>query len=358
MDEKVIPVVIPSYEPDGRLVELIEKLVDSKIRPIVIVNDGSGAEYNHFFEQSMKILGENGVLLLHDINEGKGKALKDAFQYIIQNYPDAIGCVTADSDGQHTPECILKCISTLREYPKALVLGSRDFDKENVPWKSEFGNKLTRHIIRFLCGIKISDTQTGLRGIPYDFMRYLINVPGERFEFETQMLVESKNRVDIYEIPIETVYDSKENHSTHFHPVKDSIRIYKIFGKIFGKFLLSSLSSSIVDLALFSLFCSLLKGNINSAAYATVATILARVISAVYNYLINYKFVFRSEAKHKRSAVRYTCLAIVQMLCSAGMVTLLVSAFPRVPEVYLKIPVDVFLFFCSYYIQHEIVYRK
>lgn len=357
MNENIIPVVIPSYEPDDRLVKLIKKLVDNNISPIIIVNDGSDTIYNKFFDQSMNIINGNGALLTHDINKGKGRALKDAFQFIINNYPNAIGCITADSDGQHTPECILKCMDALRKHPKDLVLGARDFDKENVPWKSEFGNKLTRHIIRFLCGIKITDTQTGLRGIPYDFMKYLMDVPGERFEFETQMLVESKNRVAIYEVPIETVYDSKENHTTHFHPVKDSIRIYKIFGKIFGKFLISSLSSSILDLTLFTFFCWLLKKNISSVAYVTLATILARIISAVYNYLINYKFVFNSEAKHKKSAFRYLCLAAVQMLCSAGIVTFLISVFSKVPEVYLKIPVDVFLFFCSYYIQHEFVYN-
>ena len=354
-----IPIIIPTYEPDQRLIDLLTELMDKNIGPVIIVNDGSGHEYNGYFEKAEELIAPlNGMILKHDINKGKGRALKDAFLFLLNNYPDLIGCVTADSDGQHTPECIEKVQRELMEHPYDLILGVRDFDDPEVPSKSRMGNKLTRKVLRFLCGVKVSDTQTGLRGISREFMKGLVEIPGERFEFETRMLVDSKDNVRIREVEIETVYDSKENHSTHFNPVKDSIRIYKIFGGIFLKFLLSSLSSCAIDLGLFYLLCKALKSGSNGVIYVLYATIGARVVSATYNFLVNYILVFKSKEGHVKSAIKYIILAVAQMMLSAGLVTLFAGIFPNAQELFIKIPVDVLLFFCSYYLQHEYVYRN
>ena len=354
-----IPVIIPSYEPDQRLIELLQKLQNRNIGPVIIVNDGSGPEYDEYFAKAEKLIAPlNGMILKHDINKGKGRALKDAFLFLLDNEPELIGCVTADSDGQHTPECIDKVRNELLDHPADLILGVRDFDDPGVPKNSRIGNKLTRNVLKFLCGVKVSDTQTGLRGIPKDFMAELLNTAGERFEFETRMLVESKDRIKIREVEIETVYDSRENHSTHFNPVKDSIKIYKIFGGIFLKFLLSSLSSCLIDLGLFYILCKTLKNGFDSAIYVMYATIGARVVSATYNFLINYILVFKSKEGHVKSAIKYFVLALVQMTISAGTVTLFASMLPDAEELFIKIPVDVLLFFCSYYLQHEYVYRN
>lgn len=252
-----IPVVIPAYEPDGKLLDLCRSLVESGIGDIVVVDDGSGKEYQPVF----KAVQEEccGVVLRHAANMGKGRALKDAFNFLLNEREDLVGCVTADSDGQHTVKDILKCMEALEQDHNCFILGCRDFDQPDVPFKSRFGNKLTQKVCKGLCGIAVSDTQTGLRAIPKEFMEYLLNTSGERFEFETNMLVESRGRFGIVEVMVETVYDSKTEHKTHFDPVRDSIRIYKIFGGIFFKFLVSSFSSSILDILLFLLFCPLLQ---------------------------------------------------------------------------------------------------
>jgi putative flippase GtrA len=186
-------------------------------------------------------------------------------------------------------------------------------------------------------------------------MKHLLNVPGDRFEFETRMLIECRDRVDILEIPIETVYDSKENHRTHFDPIKDSIRIYKIFGVMFLKYVFSSLSSCVIDLVLFAFFCKLLRGG-GGSWYVMAATVAARVISAVYNYLINYRFVFRSNKSYSGSAMRYAMLAIIQMCASALLVTGGVMLFRGVSETLIKVVVDGCLFFISYYVQRKVVF--
>lgn len=170
------------------------------------------------------------------------------------------------------------------------------------------------------------------------------------------MLVESRGRVKIEEVRIETVYDSKTEHKTHFDPVKDSIRIYKIFGSIFFKFMLSSFSSSILDILLFSFFCPVFKAVI-PLWYAAAATVLARVVSALYNYLLNYKLVFKSSEKHSQSAVKYFALALVQMCMSALLVTAGISIFSIFEEITVKIAVDIVLFFISYKIQNSYIFK-
>ncbi|MBO5057590.1 MAG: bifunctional glycosyltransferase family 2/GtrA family protein [Lachnospiraceae bacterium] len=350
MDAKEVPVIIPSYEPDEKLIKLLGDLRDEGFKHLLLVDDGSGEAYRHFFEQAKSDF--DCDVMHHAVNLGKGRALKTAFNYVLQKFPDAPGCITADSDGQHSPECILACAEALLEHPDALIMGCRCFDKENVPARSEFGNKCTRVVMKYLAGVSVSDTQTGLRGIPAFFMKELLSVKGERFEFETNMLIETKaDKIPIIEVPIQTIY-IEENKTSHFNPIKDSIKIYMIF----GKFLFSSLSSSVVDLVLFSMFCYLLKGRQwGSITYLTAATVFARVLSAIYNYSLNYKVVFQSKSSLPSTMARYFLLAVVQMSLSAFLVNKLYPLFGGA-EVLVKIPVDVLLFFISFFIQREFVY--
>lgn len=352
MDYKQIPVIIPSLEPDEKLPRLLEQLHEAGIQNIVLVDDGSGPAYAHFFEEAQKRWG--CPVLRHAVNLGKGRALKTAFNYCLNTWPDAPGCVTADSDGQHTPACILKVMKALTDRPDALILGCRNFDEKDVPLRSSFGNKCTRAVFKVLVGLSIIDTQTGLRAIPTAFMKTLMHTGGERFEFESNMLIDTKEaEVPIVEVPIETVY-IEENKTSHFNPLRDSARIYAVF----GKFLFSSLSSSVVDLVLFSLFCIALAPVVSGALYITLATVCARVISAIYNYLLNYKIVFKSRENHGMAAGKYFLLAVIQMACSAGLVSLLYALTGGFSALVIKICVDVFLFFISFQIQREFVYKK
>jgi glycosyltransferase involved in cell wall biosynthesis len=236
----VIAFVIPSYEPNERLLEVIKALnllLESKqgfpceeIEPrIIVVDDGSSDEHQHIFTAASQLA--NCVLLRHATNQGKGRALKTAISYCLTSFDDLRGMITLDSDGQHLPSDVIKCAKALLEAPDTLILGVRDFDGQNVPAKSRMGNKLTRNVFAYLCGVRVSDTQTGLRGIPTAFLPSLLNVSGERFEYETNMLVESKKKnIAIKEVVIETVY-IEGNKSTHFNPLRDSFLIYAIFLK-------------------------------------------------------------------------------------------------------------------------------
>ena len=357
-NKSLIPIVIPSYEPDDRLIALLEDLENKNMGPVIIVNDGSSEEYDPIFEKAEGLITKRGgKFISYRPNRGKGRALKTAFSYISENMPDALGCVTADSDGQHTPECITKIIDTLKTNPNNLILGVRKFEKKDIPWKSWFGNTVTISVFSYVAGMRVSDTQSGLRGIPFAFMKELIDCKGERFEYEMQMLLECAGRYDLTEIPIQTIYDSKESHQTHFKPIRDSLRIYKILGKKFIKFIFASLSSFVIDIILFHLLVLLLKDSF-PALYITIATVGARIISAVYNYLINYKFVFKSRASKTTSLAKYALLAVIQMGLSAGIVSLFVHLFPGCIETVVKAIVDTILFLLSYAVQQRFVFSS
>lgn len=348
---KRVPIVIPSYEPDEKLITLLTDLKKSGFTDVIIVDDGS--EEKQYQEIFAKAQAMEYTVLHHAVNLGKGRALKTAFNHCIYYYPEAVGCVTIDSDGQHTAADMTACMEALLQNPQSLILGVRNFNEEGVPLRSSFGNKITRRVMRVLTGLSISDTQTGLRAIPLSFMKELLEEKGERFEFETNMLLATKeNGRPIIEVPIQTIY-LEENKTSHFHPIRDSIKIYAIF----FKFIISSMSSSIVDLVLFTLFLTLLEErSFGTVSYIMMATVLARVLSAVYNFTINYRVVFKSHDNAGRAVIKYACLAVCIMLTS-GFLVERVYAFTAIPEVLIKIPVDVVLFLVSFWVQREFVYK-
>jgi putative flippase GtrA len=184
-------------------------------------------------------------------------------------------------------------------------------------------------------------------------MKYLLTEDGERFEFETNMLIATKDQgVPIIEVPISTIY-LEENKSSHFNPIVDSIRIYAIF----LKFLFSSLSSSVVDMVMFSIFCAIFRNVPIAIGYIMLSTILARVISAIYNFAINYGIVFKGKGNKFKAAVKYFVLAVCIMLLSGFFVTIGHGLFGDVPEIVVKVPVDCVLFLLSFIVQREIVYK-
>ena len=349
MTDKIL-IVIPSLEPDEKLVELTGELKREGFSHILIVNDGSGPAYDDIFARA--VAEGDCRLLTHSVNQGKGRAMKTAFNEFLLHPDGCEGVVTVDSDGQHRPADIRKCCEALLAHPDSLILGSRNFDEKGVPLKSSFGNKLTRKIFGFLSGIHIRDTQTGLRGFSPALVRRFLSTPGERFEYEMNMLMDCREyNIPVLEVPIQTVY-LEGNASTHFHPVRDSIRIYAIF----GKFLATSLSSSVLDIVLFTVFSGILQW-LHLGHVILAATVGARVVSSIYNFLMNKGVVFRCEGKIQTTFFKYYALCIVQMLCSAGLVALFVKLL-GIHATIVKIVVDTLLFLVSFRIQKEWVFKK
>lgn len=349
-----VPVIIPTYDPSERILEVTAALAAAGFRDIIIVNDGSRAECGAIFAKLEEM--PRCTVLRHEVNRGKGRGLKTAFSYVLEHFPDCDGVVTTDDDGQHAPEDILRCARKMSECGRA-VLGARDFTGSDVPPKSRFGNNATRIVFRLLCGIKISDTQTGLRALPRDYLPPLVQLGGERFEYETNMLLEMKRlTLPFDELPIKTIYNDR-NKGTHFHPFRDSIKIYAV---IF-RFMLSSGLCSLIDLGIFTLINMLtapLFGG-NESLRILVATAAARLISSLVNFTLNRRRVFRSGKNVKRSAARYYILCAAQLIVSALCVrglSALFGAGAGILQTVIKIVTDTVLFFISFGIQRDWVY--
>ena len=340
--------VVPSYKPDEKLSGVLSGLRQAGFERVILVDDGSGKDYEAFFRQAEEQSG--CVLLRHEQNGGKGKALKTAFAWFLEHCEEDVGVVTVDGDGQHDPQDAVRCAQALEKAPESLVLGVRRFDGKDVPFRSAFGNKATAWCFRFLCGVRVSDTQTGLRAMGKDFLRALLDVPGDRYEYETNMLLAtSKLRVPIVEVPIRTVY-LDQNATSHFNPLKDSLAIYR---QIF-RFLSVSLGSTVLDVALFTLLDWLL-GGVGPELRLLGATVIARVVSSLCNFAGNRTLVFASRERPGPAMVRYYTLCVIQTAASYGGVYLL-SAVLFLPSVAAKIITDTLLFFISFQIQRQWVF--
>lgn len=370
MKEEHFPVVcvIPSLNPDAKLVQTAEGILRAGISDLLIVDDGSRPECQTFFSQAEALPG--CIVLHHEQNRGKGRALKTAFAYYLEHYDTNYfqGVVTADADGQHLPEDIAKTARAIcpfeglsadadSRHENILAQGARDFDAEDVPPKSRFGNKLTMIIFYALYQKKLHDIMTGLRGIPNDFLKTCLETKGERFEYEVRFLIAAaqENRT-IIEVPIQTVYFDG-NRETHFDPIRDSIRVYKILLDGFFKFAAASLLCVIVDQGLFALLTKLVLRSLSGAVSIPLATAAARMVSSFLNYTVNRSVVFEAGKTSRRTLIRYYILCVLQMAMSAACVTVF-HLITHVDPSILKILTDTLLFLVSYQIQRRWVFKK
>ncbi len=358
-DLSKISVVLPSLDPDEKLIAVVDGLLEYGFSDIILVNDGSKQENLHYF-YDLAARHPAIHLLHHEVNKGKGAALKNAFRYFLENRPDGFGVVTVDGDNQHHPEDTRNCCMHMLETGRT-VLGCRDFTMDHVPARSRFGNQTTSAIFKIFVGMTISDTQTGLRAIPRNVLEELVEVYGDRFEYETNMLLAFKTKgIDFDEVKIRTVY-IEENKSSHFRVIHDSWRIYKLILAHFFRYTLSSLISAVVDTGAFSLLSWALQGMLKGFALTAAAGVSARVISSLLNFFMNQKLVFKTNVDTKRAMLRYYCLALPQMAAQV-LLTQGVYALFGIPDdanflrTALYAVVMTVLYFMSYMIQQRWVF--
>ena len=348
---KNVTVVIPSLNPDEKLSGVVQDLLTLGFDDIVLINDGSCAEYVPNFPTGIP----ECTLLTHEVNRGKGAAMKTAFRYLLERERKTAGVITVDGDGQHKASDVLACAQKMID-TRSVVLGVRDFDLPDVPTRSRLGNKITSTVFRLFCGIKISDTQTGLRAIPYEYLPQMLEVSGDRYEYETNMLLQmNAYRIPSCEVPIETVY-IEENQTSHFRPVRDSLRIYGLI----IKFISSSLIASVVDLGIFFLLSLMMP----TATGTLVSTLIARVCSSGVNYTINKKAVFKSGQSVGKSLIRYYILA-AGIFCLSAAAMALITYLLGIDEsryaflkTLIKFAVDSVLFLISFRVQREWVFAE
>lgn len=306
--------LIPAYEPDAKIIDLTKELKDRRF-DVVVVDDGSGPDYADLFES----LERDATVLTHKENRGKGAALKTGLEYIgkYMAYTESVltgtgtetvsgrdaVIVTADADGQHLPDDIERVAEIAAARPSALVLGSRALAGD-IPARSRFGNTVTRHVYSAATGVKVHDTQTGLRAFHRSMIPRLLKIEGERYEYEINMLMQlASEGVPIIEERIETVYEDN-NSGSHFKTFRDSFRVYKEI----LKFSASSLASFAIDYCMYAALLAA-TGAAGIANGLIISNIGARLVSGAVNYTLNRRLVFRSRTGFAKSAAQYILLA-------------------------------------------------
>ena len=337
-------VLVPAYRPGPVLLQILGDLrVAHPTWGLLVVDDGSGAPYAQTFQGAHHLGAE--VLAL-PVNRGKGAALKAGLTHIAVTRPGS-PVVCADADGQHSVGDISAIGERLLNDPGArrLVLGTRTFDGP-VPLRSRIGNDLTRLLFRVATGRHLADTQTGLRGIPAQLLRWATTVPGERYEYELQVLLRAaRSGIELDSVPIATIY-LDGNSSSHFRPVADSVLIYLPL----LAFLASSLAAFAIDTAAL-LLLQTATGNL------LLSVVGARATSAGVNFVVNRRIVFDRERRTptRRAALRYTLLASsllgVNYLLLSGLTVLGVPLLPA------KVLTELALVSASFAAQRSFVFR-
>ncbi|MCT3325884.1 glycosyltransferase [Lacticaseibacillus paracasei] len=351
----LIGIIIPALNPDQALICLTQDILTAHfaLSQLVIVDDGSDAAHQPVFDQLTQLKNVPVTVLHNAHNLGKGAALKIGFQFFADHFPTTTGVATLDADGQHTVEALSNCLHSFAQCPDHLILGVRRFTN-NVPFRSQFGNRLTSWLVRIIAHQTISDTQTGLRVIPMAYVRQLLHFTGDHFEFEFEMLLGAQRyQVKILEQPIPTIYIDG-NQSSHFRVIHDSLAIYAQF----FKFAASSLASFAVDIVLFEACLLLLR---NSQLHSIlIATLISRCLSAVVNYGLNRHLVF-NRVGHQ-PLFKYATLFLSQMAASGyltwGLTHFLAGYQSPIIPLLSKIVVDIMLFFISYRIQRDIIFSE
>jgi glycosyltransferase involved in cell wall biosynthesis len=332
--------LIPAYNPVSTLPEEVAAvLAEGVFSRVIIVNDGSSPEYVSIFSRLEALPGT--LVLHHERNRGKGGALKTGMTAALEA-GESLGIVTADADGQHSIQDIVRVALALKERPAMLVLGVREFGSD-VPLRSKFGNILTRNLMRFFTGQAITDTQTGLRGIPVSYVPQLLEIDADGYEFEMDMLVQCKGRYRILEVPIRTIYIDG-NATSHFNPIMDSMRIYLVL----FRFVVSSVLSALVDNVIFAV-CFLVWPNIAGCQ------VLGRLGSLCLNYSLNRSRVFRSSNSVSSSMPKYLGLVVFSGLLSYGLIRVMSAAGMNV--IIAKLLAETLLFFFNFVVQRSYIFK-
>lgn len=332
-------IIIPAYNPDNHIIDVLNGL---KKYQVIVVDDGS--KNKKIFDKVKKY--SNVILLNHSVNMGKGKAMKTAMEYVYNNIDDD-GVIFVDADGQHKKKDIENVIKVFNNNKDALIIGSRTF-KGEIPWKSKIGNNITKFLFKAFTLKKVNDTQSGLRAINTKYIPFLLEIEGNRYEYEMNILLSCCNKIKIIEIPIETIYEDKNNSTSHFRVVKDSFLIYKSF----LKFMLFSFLCFLVD---YIGFISLVKLFSKTPTNIFICNLISKIISSTLNYNFNKKFVFRSKKNNTLSS--YVMLTMGIILLNSFILNIFINSLHV--NVYLsKIIVEVIVFIVNSIVEQKVIFNE
>ncbi len=343
-------VLIPALKPGAELTAYVSELLESGIPRVVVIDDGSPADFRPVFDAIEALPG--AVVLRHEVNRGKGCALKTAYRYCLScaDMQDIAGVVTADADGQHLVKDVLNVARLTQAARDCIIMGTRNIGLPQVPPRSKLGNRVTSFAFHILYGAELEDTQTGLRGFPRGLLEWCCDIRGERYEYEMNVLIRAvRDGIRFEQTEISTVYFDN-NRGSHLKAGRDSWRTFLILISGLGMYAVSAAASAATDVAMFWVSYRFLFAGLSPAVCYLAATVLARILSSLVNFSMNRRYVFRSQRGSLSSMKRYYMLWLGQLLVSYLLLLLLQSFIP-LPPVIIKGLVDILLSIASYQIQ-------
>lgn len=339
--------VIPAYNPDEMLMEVVKNIQKNSNNKIFIIDDGSKNETQSIFHKlQTNEYNKNIVFLRHSVNLGKGAALKTVFNKILTEFTNIQGVVTLDSDGQHSIKDCMRVMEELKKDDKAFLLGYRTFSKD-IPLKSYIGNNISKFIYKLVLGRSFQDTQTGLRGLSKEFMKKCLSIKSNRFEFETEQLAiaaNQNNEINIIEIPIETIY-IENNKSTSFRPLVDSFKIYFVLLRYGMSSIITSLADFMVFLFILNFGISVFNSNLISRTFATIV-----------QFLLLKKFVFNSASGIKAFLMFYVYVIIMGSFSAWTQIS--ITEQFGVSVIISKILTEIVLFFVNFAFLRTFIFNK
>lgn len=224
-------VIIPTLNPLPTFVHYINTLLELDIHQIVVVNDGSDSKYQPIFQEISAM--NQCMVLHHDENKGKGRALKTGFGYVLNHFPKSHSVLTVGAHGQHTIDDVNLILQKMKLFSDGIILGVRNFRLKDLSFMNTIGQQAASWLFQLLFHRRILDTQTGLRSIPTKELPWLMKVPGNSYDYDINMLVEAiKRKIPIYEIPIGRA-KIKKNSIIHYDEI---VSTQKIIHQIIANF--------------------------------------------------------------------------------------------------------------------------
>lgn len=349
-----ITVIIPSYCPDDRLLAIVQGLIAAGADDIAVINDGSGKEYEPVFDEVRRM--PCCTVIEHASNRGKGAAIKSGMVFCLTERPASRGIVTVDGDGHHRVRDAVSCAHRMISSGR-VIIGQRGRNDKTISPRGRYGNRITSFAISVVCGFNIPDPLSGLRGIPAKFLPVFLKTKGDRYDFETNMLLDLKRKsipFRLFSITGEFFPDGKKS---HFRLFRDSAGIFAEILRYFGqqfRYMLSSALCYSFEYIVYRILLGYLP-----VLGITLTNYICRAMAGSLNFFINKKVVFRTKKKNITTAVRYLAVSVFVMLLSTELIVIINKLFlteKNTVAKFVKLPVDFAMFFVSYFLQKKWVF--
>lgn len=193
-------VVVPAYNEEKTIEKVLNDLLNMGFE-FVVVDDGSVDGTNNIVKKLI-MEKKHGYICRHLLNRGLGAAIKTGIEAALEENADVI--VTFDADGQHDPNDIYSVINPIINQEADVCIGTRDFN--DMPRSKKYGNSVMNLITLIFYGIKVGDSQSGLRAFNRKAANEII-INARDYGVSSEIIGEIKRHdLKLKEVPMKTIY--------------------------------------------------------------------------------------------------------------------------------------------------------